>query len=144
MGYKTLNQRVGLIYGDSITPERMIAICSRLADKGYASDNLVYGIGSYTFQYQTRDTLGWAMKATYVELDGIGEEIFKDPITDSGTKRSAKGLLRVDLDENGNTVLKDQCTQEEAEGGLLQRVFLNGALVRPTTLAQIREKFLSQ
>ncbi len=64
-GYKTLNPRVGLIYGDSITLTRCNQILKELMEKGFASDNVVFGIGSYTFQYQTRDTLGFAMKATY-------------------------------------------------------------------------------
>jgi nicotinamide phosphoribosyltransferase len=63
-GYKTLNERVGLIYGDSITLERAREILTRLQAKGYASDNVVFGIGSFTFQYNTRDTFGFAMKAT--------------------------------------------------------------------------------
>lgn len=92
-GYKTLNQCVGLIYGDSITLERQEQILSKLAKKGFASDNIVLGIGSYTYQYNTRDTLGMAMKATYCEVDGKGIDIYKDPATDSGTKKSAKGLL---------------------------------------------------
>jgi nicotinamide phosphoribosyltransferase len=35
-------------------------------------------------------------------------EIFKDPITDDGIKKSAKGLLMVE--EDGKVLLKDQCT----------------------------------
>ena len=55
----------------------------------------MFGLGSFTFQYNTRDTLGFAMKATYVEIDGQGVEVFKDPATDNGTKKSAKGLIQV-------------------------------------------------
>lgn len=124
-GYKTLNQRVGLIYGDSITMERMELILAGLAAKGFASDNVVFGIGSYTYQYVTRDTLGFAMKATYVTVNGESFEIFKDPVTDSGTKRSAKGLLQV-IGENGNYKLIDQVSQDEADNqSALELVFYN-------------------
>ena len=61
-------------------------ICERLRKKGFASTNIVFGIGSYSYQYNTRDTLGWAMKATYCEINGYGRAITKDPITDDGTK----------------------------------------------------------
>lgn len=67
-GYKLLDQHVGLIYGDSITLQRAMAILSRLAAKGFASANVVFGIGSYTYQVVSRDTFGFAMKAIYAEV----------------------------------------------------------------------------
>lgn len=139
LGYNTLNRRVGLIYGDSITMDRAEAILSRLANKGYASDNVVFGIGSFTYQYQTRDTLGFAMKATYVEKDGVGEAIFKDPVTDSGTKKSAKGLLRVDM-VNDKYVLKDNVSKEQAQGGALRPVFINGTILLNESFEDIRAR----
>lgn len=45
------------------------------------------------------------MKATYVEIGSKCLPIFKDPKTDSGTKRSAKGLLAVQW-ANDTYVLK--------------------------------------
>lgn len=138
-GYKTLNRRVGLIYGDSITPERAEQILERLMDNGYASDNVVFGIGSYTYQYNTRDTLGFAMKATYVEKNGVGEAIFKDPVTDSGTKKSARGLLRVDL-VDGEYVLTQDCTPEEAEGGELRVVYRDGVILLDDSFELIRAR----
>ena len=57
-GYKVLDSHIGAIYGDSITMERATAICERLKAKGFASTNIIFGIGSYTYQYNTRDTFG--------------------------------------------------------------------------------------
>lgn len=57
-GYKVLDPHIGAIYGDSITMERAIQICERLKAKGFASTNVVLGIGSFTYQYNTRDTFG--------------------------------------------------------------------------------------
>lgn len=136
-GYKMLNQRVGLIYGDSITLKRAEQILSRLAAKGFASSNVVFGVGSYTYQYNTRDTFGFAMKATFGVVDGEDREIFKDPKTDDGTKKSAKGLLRVEK-VDGNYVLFDQQTREQEEQGELKTVFCNGTQFNKLTLAQIR------
>lgn len=141
-GYKTLNQHVGLIYGDSITPQRADDILRRLKAKGFASDNIVLGIGSYTYQYLTRDTLGFAMKATYGVVNGQSVDIFKNPVTDNGTKKSAKGLLRVEL-EHGEFVLYDQQTMTQEAQGELQLVFENGAFFNPTSLAEIRERLLN-
>lgn len=136
-GYKTLNQRVGLIYGDSITPERCDKILKGLMEKGFASDNVVFGIGSYTFQYCTRDTLGFAMKATYVEINGEGKEIYKNPKTDNGTKKSAKGLLKV-IKESGKYKLIDSCTVEEEKIGELGTIFLNGKILLNESFDVIR------
>lgn len=138
-GYKTLNQRVGLIYGDSITTERCESILAILAAKGFASDNIVFGIGSYTYQYQTRDTLGFAMKATHRVTDGKGVAIFKDPKTDNGTKKSAKGLLCVHKSPlSGNYVLVDGVTRENERTGELKHVFLNGEITYPLTFEEVR------
>ncbi|MFC5046582.1 nicotinate phosphoribosyltransferase [Aquimarina hainanensis] len=138
-GYKVLHPKVGAIYGDSITIERATQICKRLKRKGFASTNVVLGIGSFTYQYNTRDTFGFAMKATYVEIDGAGREIFKDPVTDDGTKKSAKGLIHL-YEENGRIKLKDQCSKEEEGKGMLETVFKNGKLTREYSLEEIRER----
>ena len=138
-GFKTLNQRVGLIYGDSITLDRCDEILKLLAEKGFASDNVVFGIGSFTFQYNTRDTLGFAMKATYVEVDGKPYSIFKDPKTDNGTKKSARGLLQVVQD--GNTLKVNQdVTWEEEKQSLLRTVYLDGKITVNETFADIRSR----
>jgi nicotinamide phosphoribosyltransferase len=138
-GYKVLNERVGLIYGDSITHVRASRILERLRSKGFASSNIVFGIGSFTYQHSTRDSLGFAMKATYGEVNGEARELWKDPITDSGTKKSAKGLLRVEA-ENGTFVLYDQQTWAQEASGALETVFLDGKLVKEQSIAEIRRR----
>ena len=138
-GYKVLDQHIGAIYGDSITRERATQICERLKQKGFASQ-VVFGIGSYTYQYNTRDTFGIAMKATYVEVNGEGREIFKKPITDDGTKISATGLLCV-IKENGEYKLLDKVTweQEKSEENQLKTVFKDGKLIKEYSMAEVRE-----
>ncbi|WP_343621007.1 nicotinate phosphoribosyltransferase [Acinetobacter proteolyticus] len=140
-GYKVLNERVGLIYGDSITLERAQNILKGLEAKGFASNNLVFGIGSYTYNYLTRDSFGFAVKATWGQINGVGRELFKDPVTDSGVKKSAKGLLRVEQTENGFELF-DQQSFEQEKMGALQTVFENGQLLRECSLDQIRERLV--
>ena len=140
-GYKVLNERVGLIYGDSITLERAQNILKGLEAKGFASNNLVFGIGSYTYNYLTRDSFGFAVKATWGQVNGVGRELFKDPVTDSGVKKSAKGLLRVEQTENGFELF-DQQNFEQEKMGALQTVFENGQLLRECSLDQIRERLV--
>ncbi|MCP4528464.1 MAG: nicotinate phosphoribosyltransferase [Aestuariibacter sp.] len=140
-GYKMLDEHIGAIYGDAITLERQRAILQRLMDKGFCS-KVVLGIGSYSYQYVTRDTHGSAVKATNVIKAGESVAIFKDPKTDK-KKKSAKGLIRVD-EVNGELVMTDNCTEEQEQGGLLRVVFEDGKLLRTTTLAEIRAKIASQ
>lgn len=140
-GYKVLDSHIGAIYGDSITIDRADEICRRLEAKGFASTNVVLGIGSFTYQYNTRDTFGFAMKATYVEIDGEGREIFKDPITDDGTKKSATGLLNVFRTTlEGDIVLHDQVSWTEETEGLLQTIYKDGEFYNETSLTEIRER----
>ena len=139
-GYKVLDSHIGAIYGDSITIDRANEICQRLAAKGFASTNVVLGIGSFTYQYNTRDTFGFAMKATYVEVDGAGREIFKDPITDDGTKKSATGLLCVATHKDGHLVLADKVTWDGEANGVLQLIYKDGQQYNITTLDEIRIK----
>ncbi len=139
-GYKLLDPHIGAIYGDSITLERAHAICEGLKQKSFASQT-IFGIGSYTYQYNTRDTFGMAMKATYVEVDGEGREIFKDPITDDGTKKSATGLLQV-KEENGHYVLYDKVSWEQEKDSALTTVFKDGKIVKEFSLKEIRERLM--
>ena len=140
-GYKVLDPHIGAIYGDSITLDRAEQIFTRLEAKGFASTNIVLGVGSFTYQYNTRDTFGFAMKATYVEVDGVGREIFKDPITDDGVKKSAKGLLKVfKTTLENDVVLHDQCTWAEETEGILQTIYKDGHFFNETNLTAIRTK----
>ena len=138
-GYKILHERVGLIYGDSITLQRAQAILEGLEAKGFASTNIVFGIGSYTYQYLTRDTFGFAIKATWGQVNGEGREIFKDPITDKGDKKSAAGLLRVEETANGFELF-DRQTPEQEQQGVLQLVFEDGQVQNETSFAEIKER----
>jgi len=142
-GHKLLDQHIGIIYGDSITLERAKAILEQLHQKGFATGNVVFGVGSYTYQHVTRDSFGFAMKATSGIVNGERRDIFKDPKTDSGTKRSAKGLLRV-AEENGTYVLYPEQTEAQEKEGALKTVFENGKLTKEFTLNEIRETLKQQ
>ncbi len=138
-GYKMLDDHIGLIYGDSISLERANAILEQLEAKGFASGNVVFGIGSFTYQYVTRDSFGFAMKATSGVVNGERRDIFKDPKTDDGIKKSAKGLLRVE-EENGSYVLYDQQSEEQEKQGAFEIIFEDGNLIKDQSLADIRKK----
>lgn len=139
-GFIELDPHVGVIYGDGISPARQRAILQGLADKGFASSNIVMGMGSFTYQYVTRDVDGWAVKATAGRTTSRGLiPIFKDPVTDDGGKKSARGLLRVDRDHSGELVLHQDQSEEQEKQGLLEVVYEDGKLLRRQTLAEIRK-----
>lgn len=138
-GFKQLDEHIGLIYGDSITLERAQDICTRLAKKEFASTNVVFGVGSYTYQYTTRDVHGFAVKATYGEVDFKPREIFKKPKTDDGTKNSAKGLTAVFRNDNGELYLKDQATWDEVNNCEFKTVFKNGLICNEISLQEVRD-----
>lgn len=136
-GHRLLDEHVGLIYGDSITMQRAQDILDKLSKKGFASGNVVLGIGSYTYQYVTRDTIGAAMKATYAEVNGEARNLFKNPATDVA-KKSATGLLRV-LGGGEDYVLEDQASTDE--GGMLDFLLIDGIVACDVPkLSDIREK----
>jgi nicotinamide phosphoribosyltransferase len=140
-GYKVLDPHIGAIYGDSINLERQISIYSRLEGKEFASTNIVLGIGSFTYVMLTRDSAGYAAKGAWFEIEenGVrtGFDIYKDPITDDGTKKSLKGKVAVNL-ENGEYVVKIQCNEEEENSGELQTIYEDGVFKNQTTLTEIR------
>jgi nicotinamide phosphoribosyltransferase len=154
-GYKVLDPHIGAIYGDSITLDRQIQIYDRLAAKGFAATNIVLGVGSYTYQMNTRDTLGFAAKGAWFEVEELGYQstqggddfmmkkgydIYKDPATDTGkTKKSLKGRCAVHL-EDGEYIVKTQCTEQEEQEGLLHTIYEDGKFFNQTTLTEIRSK----
>lgn len=135
-GYKVLDPHIGAIYGDSITIERQIEIYERLAEKGFAATNIVLGVGSFTYQYNTRDTFGFAAKGAWFSANGKDYDIYKDPVTDDGTKKSLKGLLRV----NGDLTVDCGVSKEEENEGLLQVIYYDGIFFNQTSLTGIRER----
>lgn len=141
--FRTLDSHVGLIYGDSITIERAHRILEGLASKGFSSANIVFGVGSYTYNYVTRDTFGSAIKATYGVVNGEARAISKNPKTDNGIKKSACGLLKVVKVGGKLTLLENQEQIDSADDELLP-VFKDGKLLIDYTIADIRTRITAQ
>lgn len=114
-GYRVLDPHIGLIYGDSITLERADEILSRMKEMGFASSNVVFGVGSFTYNYMTRDTFGFAVKATATTVNGEMLMLAKEPKTDNGVKKSAKGYITATFDVSNprHITMEDTLTREE-------------------------------
>lgn len=149
LGFIHICDKVGAIYGDSINMERANDICQRLVEgRNFESTSWVAGIGSYTYQYVTRDTFGFAQKATNTTVEWEGKlvdiAIFKKPKTQGNSeKNSAKGLLQVWKDQTDRYVLHDNCTWAEEEDSCLETIFEDGKMIKLITLPELRSTIRS-
>lgn len=142
-GFKVLEKHIRLIYGDAINRERTVEIPSALMDNGFSVENMTFGIGSYSYQLISRDSLGYAIKAIDCIIDGEELPLFKDPKTDDGTKKSHRGCVAVYRDDKGEITVKDGLTFQEAkdfEGNLLRTIFKDSKVYNFQTLNEIRQR----
>lgn len=159
-GYRRLDPHIGAIYGDSINLERQLLIYRGLANKGFANTNILLGIGSFTYEYLTRDVFGWAAKGGWfeilmnivhpelgvVDVNKKSYNIYKDPITDDGSKTSLKGFVQVyqkhKMGDHSGIPSYDvltECTPEEEDQGLLQVIYQDGKFYNETNQTEVRE-----
>jgi nicotinamide phosphoribosyltransferase len=134
--------KAGLIYGDGISLERAEAILSSAVKRSLSPYNVVFGIGSYTYTYVTRDEYGFAMKATAVRRGGQILDIFKKPVTSGDfNKASLKGIPVVLRDDrNGRLYAKDGATPEMLDQCAFRKVFKEGHLQIHTDFETIRKR----
>lgn len=143
-GYRVLDPHVGLIYGDGFYFDRYQQVLSRMRELGWASSNLVTGIGGLLLQNHTRDELGFAVKAVRAIVHGEPRELIKDPVTDH-KKKSHQGLLRLVKNPDGTYATLDRQTDEQERASYLTTVFKDGTLVgKPHTLQEIRDRISEQ
>lgn len=88
--------KVRVVYGDSITPELCERIYTKMKEYGFnPSACLCLGVGSYSYNYATRDSVGFVTKATHATFDsGVTKNLIKNPKTGK-VKKSITG--RVDV-----------------------------------------------
>ena len=148
-GYKVLDPHVKAIYGDSITIQRCQEIYKILVDNGFACSNVSLGVGSFSMQCVeedgilkpfTRDTFSSCIKATYMEIDGKGYPIFKNP-KDGGFKKSQKGLCRVYRNAEGVLAFEDGYENPaDIKDNELQTIFKEGKLIKEESLQELRAR----
>ena len=149
-GYKVLDPHIGLIYGDGCTLNRVEQIYESLEKLGFASTNVVFGVGAFCFHalfspdnkltVLTRDTWGMAMKATYGIFGGKEVPIYKDPKTDQGgLKKSQKGCCMVSLLSDGNYICIDGYSEWVPDNRtVLRPVYKDGQLINKMTFQEVR------
>ncbi len=125
LGFKVLNPGIGVLWGDGINIDGIKDILQAMKDEGWASSNLVFGMGGALHQKVERDTQRNAFKSSYQVEDGNGKNIFKDPLDKS--KTSKKGRLALVFRDGEYKTLQEQ--DKPVDDDLLIEVFRDGELL---------------
>ena len=130
----------GAIYGDSITEERCDDILRRIVDELRLSPyNQVFGIGSYTYNYNTRDTFSWKLAPAAMIFNNRLLPLEKKPVTDDGTKHSYRGLVAV-YNHDGEYSVKQNATFDDLNHCAYEEVFYNSDLLIDPKFSTVRER----
>ncbi|KAJ8409300.1 hypothetical protein AAFF_G00234980 [Aldrovandia affinis] len=137
VGYKLLPSYLRIIQGDGIDLQSVEEILMKLSDEGWSAENVFFGCGSALLQKLNRDTLHCAFKCSYVETNGKGMDVYKQPVTDP-SKGSKRGRLSLRRNSDGfiETVERGVGKPEE---DMLVTVFENGSILQEYTLEEIRK-----
>lgn len=90
-GYKVFD-KYRIIWGDGISPEAIDEILSETEKYNISAQNFAFGSGGDLMQKVNRDTLKFAFKCSAIKVSGEWQDVYKDPITDSG-KKSIRGRV---------------------------------------------------
>lgn len=133
-GYKTLDSKVGMLWGDGVNQKSIKDILRALKLRDFSSDIIVFGMGGALLQKMNRDTQKFAFKSSYQVRDGQGYDIYKDPV--NGGKQSKKGKLSLIRDGNSYKTVNQK---EINDTDILETVFKDGVLIRDMGLDTVRK-----
>ena len=97
-GYWVLNPKVRVIQGDGIDYRMIESILSEMAQVGLSADNIAFGSGGGLLQKMDRDTQRFAFKCSAIKINGVWQDVMKDPVGDA-SKRSKAGRFSLIKDE---------------------------------------------
>ena len=153
-GMKQINHNIGLIQGDGMDQDSIIALYAALDANGWAATNLVVGSGGGLLRKHTRDDISFAIKASYAEFDdGTKRNIVKNPITQTN-KKSKTGKLKLVAGYTSGKLTDYMTINHESENfdgyvDNLEEVFNNGELIKSYTFDEVLsnrsiDKFIKQ
>uniref|UniRef100_A0A4W3HUR2 Nicotinamide phosphoribosyltransferase n=1 Tax=Callorhinchus milii TaxID=7868 RepID=A0A4W3HUR2_CALMI len=135
--YKLLPSYIRLIQGDGIDLHSVGEILKKLKDEMWSTENVSFGCGGALLQKLNRDTLNCSFKCSYIEQDGKGLDVYKQPVTDP-SKNSKKGQLSLRRNSDGN-IETIESGQGQPEEDLLVTVFKDGKILKEYTFEEVRE-----
>lgn len=137
-GFLVLPDYLRVIQGDGVRPAMIRNILSVMKLKRLSAENVAFGMGGELLQNVNRDTMKFAMKASAIRINGLWQDVYKDPVTDTG-KRSKRGRLALITDGNG----RYQTVRESELGSAANRlevVFRDGELLRDEHFDAVRKR----
>lgn len=76
--FDVLPPHIRVIQGDGITIDSIPVICNNMVTEGFSMDNLAFGMGGGLLQHCNRDTFGFAMKCSQIEVNGVPRDVYKE------------------------------------------------------------------
>ena len=144
-GYKVLNN-VRVIQGDGVNADSIAEILNAALGASYSATNIAFGMGGALLQQHNRDTQQFAMKCSYMEADGKGIRVTKNPITDKGKKSKGGKLDLVRSPTNNELATVAQCTDSKGlaqadsySHSVMETVFLNGEVTKEYMFDEVRK-----
>jgi len=126
-GYKVLNPKIGLIWGDGIDIDGIEAVLKGARAIGFDISNLVFGQGGGLLQKLNRDTQRFAFKSSAQKVKGEEwKDIFKDPLDSS--KKSKRGKLALMKSKDGE-YMTTRLTTNNIKHDVMHCVFKDGTLM---------------
>lgn len=134
-GYKELNPKVGVLWGDGIDYNGIRSILTTLRNNSYSTNPFVAGMGGGLLQKINRDTQRFAFKSSAQCRGGVWHDIFKNPIDQS--KVSKKGMLALVKNDTGEFITTTPKLAEDRN--MLVPVFRDGEVLRKYTFDEVRK-----
>jgi nicotinamide phosphoribosyltransferase len=127
-GFKVLNDKIRIIQGDGINYISLGKIMDHMKLSCWSIDNIFFGMGGALLQNHTRDDFSFALKCSYMEIDGVGHPVSKNPVGDPG-KKSKSGKFVVVKNDWGYSVFSAENTKIY-DFNCLKPVFWNGKIIK--------------
>lgn len=134
-GYRVLNPKVKMLWGDGIDVEGIDGILKTLEQGGWSLENIIFGMGGALHQKVNRDTQRFAFKSSYQVCNGQNKNIYKNPLDKS--KVSKKGRLALILKNDSYETMQE--LERRSVFDELREVFRNGVLRINYTLEDIKK-----
>jgi len=137
-GYRVLDPHVRVIQGDGMNIASIAQLVDRVAEEGFAIDNIAFGMGGGLLQQVNRDTLRFAMKANaMLDGEGVWRDVAKTPATDpsKGSKAGRQAVVK-----RGGRLVAQRLDATAPGDDLLKPVWRNGELLVRHDFADVRAR----
>lgn len=135
-GFRVLPPYLKVLQGDGLNKQTLTELCDAIVKAGLSLDNFVFGMGGGLLQDNVRDDYGYAMKCSAVNVNGVWQDAYKDPL--GGSKTSKKGILAVYEEEGVYYTVREEDIPE-GRSNLLQLRYKDGVSHNPISFEEVRD-----